>query len=286
MRRTMASVSILITLLIVVLASSWASALNVNYTDRGWYTPAGFHNPNNLSYIAGDIRGAGCITCVNDSRNFFVFDLAGVTQQITSAKLAVSVPSQPGPGYVSSDPSENYELHDVVTPISTLRAGTGGVPAHADLGSGVVYGSRTMTAADMGSVVEITLNSSAITAMNANHGLFGIGGSITTLDSLANDEYTFGWSSSGFETTQLRLTLVSETAGDFNHNGLIDAGDYVVWRKTDGTPASYNAWRANFGQTAGSGSVFNSTVPEPSTLVLLGIGVISWLGCRKAKSHY
>ena len=39
-----------------------------------------------------------------------------------------------------------------------------------------------MTAADMGSVVEITLNSAAIAALDAATGLIGIGGSLTTLD--------------------------------------------------------------------------------------------------------
>jgi hypothetical protein len=85
----------------------------------------------------------------------------------------------------------------------------------------------------MGSVVEISLNSSAVAAMNSTHGLFGIGGSLTTLDGLANNEYTFGTSGSITDLSQLRLTLV----------------------------------------------------PEPSTLFLLGIGAISLLGYRKAKSH-
>jgi hypothetical protein len=67
-----------------------------------------------------------------------------------------------------------------------------------------------MTAADMGSVVEITLNSSAIAAMNATHGLFGLGGSVTTLDALANNEVVFAWTNSGTELTELRLTLVPE----------------------------------------------------------------------------
>jgi hypothetical protein len=49
-------------------------------------------------------------------------------------------------------------------------------------------------------------------------------------------------------------------AGDYNHNGIADAADYVVWRKIDGTPAGYNLWRTNFGNTtvpvtsAGSGA--------------------------------
>ena len=59
--------------------------------------------------------------------------------------------------------------------------------------------------------------------------------------------------------------------GDFNLDGSVDAADYVVWRKTDGTQTGYDTWRTNFGQTAGSGSgaSANATVPEPTTLVLL-----------------
>jgi hypothetical protein len=55
--------------------------------------------------------------------------------------------------------------------------------------------------------------------------------------------------------------------GDFNNDGRVDAADYVVWRKTDGTPAGYNLWKANFGRTAGSGSAL-SAVPEPTGALL------------------
>jgi hypothetical protein len=132
-------------------------------------------------------------------------------QPIASAKLALFVPSElAGPGYNSPDPSENYELNDVTTSIATLVAGTGGAAAHADLGSGVVYGSRTMTAADMGTVVEITLNPAAIAALDSATGLIGIGGWLTTLDGVANSEFTFGSSGSATDTTELRITLVPE----------------------------------------------------------------------------
>jgi hypothetical protein len=67
--------------------------------------------------------------------------------------------------------------------------------------------------------------------------------------------------------------------GDYNHDGIVDAADYVVWRKTDGTQAGYDQWRANFGAVslalvAGSGSSFNMTVPEPATLVLLMLAAV------------
>ena len=53
--------------------------------------------------------------------------------------------------------------------------------------------------------------------------------------------------------------------GDFNYDGTVDAADYVMWRKTDGSQAGYNSWREHFGQSAGSGSFSDGTVPEPSS---------------------
>jgi hypothetical protein len=41
-------------------------------------------------------------------------------------------------------------------------------------------------------------------------------------------------------------------AGDHNHNGTVDAADYVVWRKNPagfGGQQGYNDWRANFGES-------------------------------------
>ena len=75
--------------------------------------------------------------------------------------------------------------------------------------------------------------------------------------------------------------------GDLNNDGKVDATDYAIWRKGGGTAANYDLWRAHYGQSiTGSGSSIESaSVPEPSTLLLLGIGAISLLGYRKAKSH-
>ncbi|HEY3394890.1 MAG TPA: PEP-CTERM sorting domain-containing protein, partial [Lacipirellulaceae bacterium] len=58
--------------------------------------------------------------------------------------------------------------------------------------------------------------------------------------------------------------------GDFDGDGDVDAADYVVWRKTDNTPAGYTLWRTNFGRTAGSGSAL-SAVPEPASALLLTV---------------
>lgn len=70
-------------------------------------------------------------------------------------------------------------------------------------------------------------------------------------------------------------------AGDFNNNGMVDAADYVVWRKSLGTTYTqndYNVWRAHFGDVAGTGTdaTANAAVPEPTTLLLMALMVNGW----------
>lgn len=70
---------------------------------------------------------------------------------------------------------------------------------------------------------------------------------------------------------------VAQLPGDFNNDGRVDAADYVLWRKDDGTQTGYDKWLANFGQTlsVGSSSAIRSNepqsvaVPEPTTFALL-----------------
>ena len=65
--------------------------------------------------------------------------------------------------------------------------------------------------------------------------------------------------------------IAAALPGDFNFNGAVDAADYVAWRKASGTQASYDVWRAHFGQNASSGlgSITGVAVPEPTALLQL-----------------
>jgi hypothetical protein len=73
-------------------------------------------------------------------------------------------------------------------------------------------------------------------------------------------------------------------AGDFNADGTVDAADYVVWQSTVGSSmdlradgngdgaiddADYQVWRAHFGTTYNGVGLELSTVPEPTTRLLL-----------------
>jgi hypothetical protein len=70
-------------------------------------------------------------------------------------------------------------------------------------------------------------------------------------------------------------------SGDYNSDGVVDAVDYVVWRKTDGSQGGYNLWRDNFGRTTSSGSGSSTGAPEPSTFTLLCLILCSAVNRRR-----
>jgi hypothetical protein len=76
--------------------------------------------------------------------------------------------------------------------------------------------------------------------------------------------------------------------GDYNHNGIVDAADYTVWRDSLGSTvkldadgnvnhmidaSDYDVWKANFG-TSGSGAGDLASVPEPASIVLFLPGML------------
>jgi hypothetical protein len=123
-----------------------------------------------------------------------------------------------------------------------------------------------------------------------------------TLPALSSE---LAWNISQLYTTGVLSVTSVGVPGDYNNNGLVDAADYVVWRKNQGTTnplpndpiggtigsAQYDQWRSHFGQTAGSGAGVstNATVPEPAMLVMLimaALGVSTrrrWYGQRVSK---
>jgi hypothetical protein len=80
-------------------------------------------------------------------------------------------------------------------------------------------------------------------------------------------------------------------AGDYNRDGIVDAADYVVWRRAytstnvpmaDGDhsltidAADFNIWKTSFGRSAGSSAQATSVaVPEPATPYLVMIAVLA-----------
>jgi hypothetical protein len=114
---------------------------------------------------------------------------------------------------------------------------------------------------------------------------------VTTIDG-PNDagQIVFRYSLADGRSGIALATPMAGLAGDYNHDDVVNAADYVVWRKALGQPdppldadgncngqidpGDYDVWQENFGETLGSGATANSlpateAVPEPYSLVLL-----------------
>ena len=134
----------------------WADSIFTNYQ-------AGFDGFNNNP--------------LSEVRNFFAFDLSGLTGPITSATL--TIPSNPfGIGYenTSGSASITYTNWDVSTPIDDLNDGTNGLSTFADLGTGQTFGSALVHAGDL--VTTVTLDAAALADIAVAEGQeFAIGGS-------------------------------------------------------------------------------------------------------------
>ncbi|MGE3243663.1 MAG: hypothetical protein AB7G28_22600 [Pirellulales bacterium] len=96
------------------------------------------------------------------------------------------------------------------------------------------------------------------------------------------------------EVTTFSDSAAPRPLGDFNYDGVIDAADYTVWRDSIGSTThldadgdfdgvvgvlDYELLKSNFGSTAGGSSwtTLGATVPEPTSLLLCGAGLVALL---------
>ena len=93
----------------------------------------------------------------------------------------------------------------------------------------------------------------------------------------------------------IRLLTLNARLGDISQDGVIDIGDFTLWSDAFGTtgvglPADlsndgevdigdFTIWSDNFGNTSGAGGngAGVASVPEPSAVALLGLGVCGLL---------
>jgi hypothetical protein len=109
------------------------------------------------------------------------------------------------------------------------------------------------------------------------------------------DEIRFGET---FADVAPFIPAVGGVAGDYNGNDVVDAADYTFWRDrlgqlitlpnsdpgdVDGvvTTAEYDFWKSRFGATMGAASLSAGSVPEPGSIVLVGVGLLGTLLVRR-----
>ncbi len=178
--------------LLAWLNSANAIPFNLSVINTGYYDSNGdIHTP---SYITG-------VVGTNTTHSFFVFDLP-MTQSMTSptsAILQLQTFNVTGSGTLN--------LFDVTTPVNTLLTGGNGLNTYNDLGSGTSYGSIAIDATQDNQIIQIALNSNALTDITtANGGLFAIGASYDSLS-----DFTFGFSFIGSDDNQLLLDFPNGT---------------------------------------------------------------------------
>jgi len=136
-------------------------------SDSGWWSRDFFHNDNNQNYIAGHTTNGGI-----DYNNYLTFDLSGINETIISASLNLY-----NYGVVGS--SIDYQLFDVISPLSEVRATGTNAAVFNDLMTGTSYGSFIYNSSDSFHHSSILLNADGVFALNsAIGGEFGIGGAV------------------------------------------------------------------------------------------------------------
>jgi hypothetical protein len=194
-----------------------AVSLNIAPSDTGSWSLNQGHTSGNQNYYAG----TGGFNGSDLYRNYFTFDLTGVTDTVTSAVLQLFTYSIIGSGNL------RFTLYDVsATPaaLDTTFSGFSGVGRSPfdDLGSGTSYGS--LAGFGPNTVVSFTLNLDGIAAINAARGsFFSIGGSTNSLIGAPN-QALFAFSNSN-PNNALVLTTVPEPSSVL---GMFGFG--IIWR--------------------------------------------------------
>jgi hypothetical protein len=221
-----------------------------------------FDSAGNL-YGIGSVGGPHLYSINTSSGQATVIGSNGALTSTSGGGLAISS----GGVYYGTPTSNRYGTYDPVTGAYTNIANPdkpAGIGAYTalDFDGSTLYGLNT----GPGSPPPTHL----VTIVPATGAVTDLGASLNSLDAIA------------FQPAPPGLT------GDYNNNGTVDAGDYVEYRKNEGTtnvlsndpiggtigPAQYTQWRSNYGKPPGSG-VGASNIPEPTALVLLLLGLLA-----------
>jgi T5SS/PEP-CTERM-associated repeat protein len=97
------------------------------------------------------------------------------------------------------------------------------------------------------------------------------------------------------------LSVVPGLAGDYNSDGTVDAGDYIVWRVMAGQSGpglaadgngdntvdgqDHQFWMQHFGNSLNGGAATHAAVPEPNSMAALFIGMLL-VSRRRRVLHY
>jgi PEP-CTERM motif len=241
-----------IILLMACLPASVHAGYTIDATVAGNYTKTepktgAFITPGSVlaqtgTYSAAVTDGSGVGLTTSEARNYFEFNLSQVTGQITGVTLQLFEPVG-GFKYFDLDiaiSSVSYTLRDASQDAGTLSANGSFVETDAgyaaylsrynDLGSGTLFGGTTVTPENDGTILSITLNSSAIAAIFAHEGgMFVIGGAVdrSALTNTFSNVSIFSGSNSG-QLTQLVIQTSPAAVPEPSSLALVGIGGVVL----------------------------------------------------------
>lgn len=178
---------------------------------------------------------------------------------------------------------------DTITPL----------PAPDGFPTGVTSGTYTSSLFDLDDASSYDL------AFVAANGPFVSSAMQALFDALGAGKAYFDIHTTAFPAGEIRGFVV-DVPGDFNDDGVVDAADYVVWKKTEGTigegnpadadnssivdQADYLIWRESFGSTRHDrhehhhGAGLAGNVPEPSAVAMLVAALLA-LGFTRSRER-
>ncbi len=168
-----------LTVCLFAIVKTIAAATTLTAVGSGWIGSDGRTDPaapKLQNYIAGwdpvDFE-QGVL-----ARNFFIFDLSGVSGTVVSATLNLFVPQSPPDtcdGYLSDQPSEPFQLTSTTANIGDLLqnypAGSAkGLSIFNALGTGTLFASTTVKSTDDGATLHLALNADGVASLNSKQG--------------------------------------------------------------------------------------------------------------------
>jgi hypothetical protein len=185
-------------------------------------------------------------------------------------------------------------LEDLFSNAGTLLADLGSAEGY---GHAEVYGEAQLAGASL----EVGLASGFVPSVGDSFVLLSAAGGITGTPTLAtpNPSNLLKWDLD-VDANQVTVSALPAVDGDYNVNGIVDAADYVIFRKLQGrtgrglaadsddnnvvNTADYDTWRNNFGRMVSPAAGGLAAVPEPSVAAPMCIGAAISLS-RRRKLH-
>jgi uncharacterized repeat protein (TIGR03803 family) len=158
--------------------------------------------------------------------------------------------------------------------------------------SGNLYGTTESDKFNNGTVFKIAAGTNAYTVLKLFDGTDGIEPYGSLISDASGNLYgtTYFGGTHGYGV--VFMLAAPAVPGDYNSNGVVDAADYVLWRKTVGQTganlptdgshnnqvdtADYTVWRSRFGNNSGGGAsaIAGSAIPEPKPLLLMSLALL------------